>query len=223
MTFISFCLSKHHIQLGSEALAVFSLPWYIVLLRLLGAAEKSTDTCFYSGLVPPETAKGKYTVPAIHHVPTNTYLIDSAPIARFIESTYPDPAVLLTSELGAEVEAKARSLRGTFLFSVMAREIRILSPRAAVFFRRSREATLGHRLEDLLDDDKEDQSWKEADGSMRAISELMQRNKADGRFILGARPSYADFFIAGNLQCARVIDEGVFQRNVKYRGLQPDL
>ncbi len=148
-------------------------------------------------------------------------MMDSTPISQFLDSTYPDPPVPLTSELGREIEAKARSVGGTaFRASVMPREIRILSPRSQVYFRRGCEASLGHRLEDLLDSDKEEQSWNAVDEGMRAVSELMQTHKADGPFILGARPSYTDFFIAGSLQSARVVDEGVFQRNVKYLGFE---
>ncbi|KIW93259.1 uncharacterized protein Z519_05864 [Cladophialophora bantiana CBS 173.52] len=176
------------------------------------------------GLVPSESAAGskiKYTVPAIQHVPSNTYMMDSVPIAQFLESTYPDPPVPLTSELGSEIEAKARAVIGkVFYTSTMPREINILSPRSQEYFRRTREASLGHRLEDLLDPDKEDQSWDAVSDGMRAVGELMQTHKADGPFVLGAQPSYTDFFIAGSLQCARVVDEGVFQRNVKYPGFR---
>ena len=148
-------------------------------------------------------------------------MMDSTPIAQFLESTYPDPPVPLMSELGREIEAKARSVGGTaFRASVMPREIRILSPRSQEYFRRRCEASLGYRLEDLLDTDKEEQSWNAVDEGMRAVSELMQTHKADGPFVLGARPSYTDFFIAGSLQCARVVDEGVFQRNIKYPGFE---
>ncbi|OCK75677.1 hypothetical protein K432DRAFT_337042 [Lepidopterella palustris CBS 459.81] len=174
------------------------------------------------GLVPSESASGskpKYTVPAIQHVPTNTYIMDSVPIAQFLESTYPDPPVPLTSELGREIEAKARAVVGkAFRTSVMPREIGILSPRSQEYFRRTREASLGHRLEDLLDPDKEEQCWNAVGDGMRIVGELMRTHKADGPFVLGARPSGTDFFIAGSLQCARVVDEGVFQRNIKYPG-----
>ncbi len=191
---------------------------------LRSRAKKSTDLGVLSGLVPGESAsgsKGKYTVPVIRHVPTNKYMMDSAPIAQFLESTYPDPPVPLTSELGREIEAKSRSVVGTaFRTSVMPREIGILSPRAQEYFRRTREASLGHRLEDLLDPDKEEQSWNEVSEGMRAVGELMQTHKADGPFVLGARPSYTDFFIAGSLQSARVVDEGVFQRIIKYPGFE---
>jgi glutathione S-transferase len=173
------------------------------------------------GIVPGESAKGLYTVPAIHHVPTNTYMMDSGPIAQFLQSTYPDSPVPLTSELGREVEAKSRTVLGkVFRASVTTREINILPPRSQEYFRRTREASLGHRLEDLLDPDKEDQNWNEVgdSDSRRAVSELMRTHKADGPFILGARPSYTDFFFAGSLQCARVVDEEVFQRIFKYPG-----
>lgn len=47
---------------------------------------------------------------------------------------------------------------------------------------------------------------------MREVGELMRTNSAEGPFVLGARPSYTDFYLAGLLQCARVVDEGVFAR-----------
>ncbi|CAF9918089.1 hypothetical protein IMSHALPRED_004207 [Imshaugia aleurites] len=170
------------------------------------------------GLVPGESAS-KYTVPAIQHVPTKTYIMDSEPIAQFLESTYPDPAVPLTSELGREIEAEARAVLGTaFRTSVMPREMEILSPRAQVYFRRTREASLGHRLQDLLD--KEEQTWNAVGDGMRAVGELMRTHKADGSFVLGAQPSYTDFFITGSLQCARVVDEGVFRRFIMYPGYE---
>ncbi|KAH8822017.1 hypothetical protein F5884DRAFT_769720 [Xylogone sp. PMI_703] len=173
------------------------------------------------GLVPSTSATGSavYTVPAIHHVPTNRYIMDSVPISQFIESTYPDPPVPLTSELGLEIEAKARAAVGrVFGSSVMPREIRILSPRSQEYFRRTREARIGHRLEDLLNPEKEDQSWSAVEDNMRIVGELMQTHKADGPFVLGAQPSYTDFFIAGSLQCARVVEETVFQRLIKFHG-----
>ncbi|KAL9065796.1 MAG: hypothetical protein Q9157_007357 [Trypethelium eluteriae] len=174
------------------------------------------------GLAPSQSASGsKYTVPAIQHTPTNTYIMDSAAIAPFLESTYPDPAVPLTSELGNEIEAKARAVVGTaFRTSVMPREIGILSPRAQDYFRRTREAALGHRLEDLLGLGKEDSVWDAVDGDIRAVGELMRSRRAEGPFVLGARPSGTDFFIAGSIQAARVVDEGVFQRIIKYPGFE---
>ena len=192
------------------------------LEALRSRVKKSSNLKFPSSLVPSESATGyeyKYTVPAIQHVPNNTYMMDSVLIAQFLESTYPDPPVPLTSELGREIEAKARAVVGTaFRTSVMPREMGILSPRSQEYFRRTREASLGHRLEDLLDPDKEEQVWNAVGDGMRAVGELMRTHKANGPFVLGARPSYTDFLITGSLQSARVVDEGVFQRIIKYPG-----
>ena len=146
--------------------------------------------------------------------------MDSNPIAQFLEVNYPEPQILLKSELGAQIEAQSRATVGkVFLTSVMPREMKILSLRSQEYFRRTREAMVGHRLEDLLDPDEEERSWNTVNEGMRALSDLMQTHQAEGPFVLGARPSYADFFITGSLQCARVVDEELFQRTVKYRGL----
>lgn len=177
------------------------------------------DNTMNSGLVPGDSAKGKYTVPAIHHVPTNKYMMDSAPISSFLEATYPEPPVPLEAELGREIETRARAVVGATMFkSLMPREIKILAPRAAEYFRRTREATLGRKLEDLLDPTAEEQSWAAVEGVVDEVGSLMRTNAAEGSFVLGARPSYTDFFIAGALQSARMIDESVFERLAKRPG-----
>lgn len=186
--------------------------------------KKYLDLIFPSGLVPSESAGGftpAYSVPAIQHVPTNTYMMDSTRIAQFLESTYPDPPVSLTSELGREIEAKARATAGrAFHTSVVPREIRILLPRSQEYYRSKHEASLGHRLEDLLSPGREEESWNAVDEGIRAVGELMQTNKADGPFVLGAQPSFTDFFIAGSLQSVSNVDEGVFQKIIAYPGFK---
>ena len=102
----------------------------------------------------------------------------------------------------------------------MPREMEILSPRAQEFFRQTREASLGHRLEDLLDPDEEERTWNAVGDGMRAVGELMRTHRADGPFVLGSRPSYTDFWITGSLQCAKVVNEGVFGRIIKFPGYE---
>ncbi|KAF9500400.1 hypothetical protein BDN71DRAFT_1381785 [Pleurotus eryngii] len=174
------------------------------------------------GLVSHDsTSKHKYTVPTIHHVRTNTYIMDSLRIAQFLEATYPDPPVPLTSELGSEIVTKARSaISPAFRTSLVPREINILSPRSQEYFRRTREASLGHPLEDLLQPEKEEQAWEAVADAIAGMGELMLTNKAEGSFVLGASPSYTDFFITGSLQTAREVDEAVFQRCIKYPGFK---
>nr|POF13701.1 glutathione s-transferase-like protein usts [Quercus suber] len=134
----------------------------------------------------------KYTVPAIHHLPTDQRIMDSLPIAQFLDSHYPDPPVPLTSELGSAIEVRSRSAIGAAIrVSIMPREVNVLSPRAQDFFRRARESALGHPLEDLLE--QEEQTWCAKDEDLRAVGELIRTNKAHGPFVLGDHASYTDF------------------------------
>lgn len=152
-------------------------------------------------------------------MPTNKYIMDSAPISRFLEATYPEPPVPLESELGREIEARARAVVGaTMSKSLMPREVKILAPRAAEYFQRTREVMIGRKLEDLLDPAAEEQSWAAVEGVVDEVGGLMRTNAAEGPFVLGARPGYTDFFIAGALQSARMIDDGVFERLAKRPG-----
>ena len=148
--------------------------------------------------------------------------MDSVPIAAFLNSTYPSPPLPLSSPLGDELSALARStLSSTYRTSLMPREILILSPRAAAYFRRGAESALGHPLEQLLQDPQvEDAAWAKLDPDLRKVSDMLRTNEAEGPFIGGKEPSMADFFIAGAMQCARVIEEEVWARQVKYEGFR---
>ena len=139
--------------------------------------------------------------------------MESSSIAEFLESTYPNPPVPLTSALGQEVLTKSRSAIGpVFHVSILPREIHILPPRSQEYFRRTREASLGHTLEEQLKKEEDGEMWKAVDDSLPALGELIRTHKAEGPFVLGSRPSYVDFTIAGSLQSARVVDERVFHR-----------
>ncbi|KAK0878536.1 hypothetical protein LTR87_007669 [Friedmanniomyces endolithicus] len=175
------------------------------------------------GTIPSGQKNTFYSVPTIQHLPTNTFLMDSSRIAHFLETTYPDPPVPLISPLGTKIESHSRLvIASVFRTSVMPREIHILSPRSQEYFRRTREARLGgrQRLEDLLAEGKEEQSWEAAREGMQVIGELLRTNAAEGPFVLGATPSSPDFFVAGSLEAARVVDEGVFERVCGFPGFR---
>jgi glutathione S-transferase len=150
-------------------------------------------------------------------------MMDSIPIASFLESTYPSPPLAQTSSHGQEIESRVRAVlaKPTYL-SIVPREILILSPRSAAYFRRTREAALGHSLEDLMGahPEKEDKMYEGIKEDMEQLSQLMMANKEQGPFVLGAEPSLTDFFIAGALQSARTVDEGVWRRSVAFEGFR---
>lgn len=164
-------------------------------------------------LTPSLPGAAKYTVPAIHHLPSDSIVMDSVPIAQFIEAEYPDPPLAHHSDL-ARIEQKARAAAHVQMASVMPREIGILSPRSQEYFRSTREASLGHRLEDLLGGEEE--VWTAMRPQLQELSDLLEAG--DGPFILEQHPSNTDFFFAGVLQCARVVHEPVFERYMQYSG-----
>ncbi|KAJ4113884.1 hypothetical protein NW768_011414 [Fusarium equiseti] len=143
--------------------------------------------------------------------------MDSMRIVKFLESTLPDPPLSLLSDLGLEIESKARSAIGPALaISIVPRENLILSPRSQEYFRTKNEAKFGCKLEDLLS--KEEESWEGVREKMEELSEMMMKN--GGPFILGETPSYTDFLIAASLQSARTIDEGVLERCTEFSGFR---
>lgn len=143
--------------------------------------------------------------------------MDSAAIAKFLESTYPDPPVLLSSPLSQETEPRVQRVLGeVYKTSLTPRESGILSPSAQDYFRRTREASLGHPIQELLSGNKENERWDAAEEELRATGGII--SASGGLLVLGKKPYYTDFVIAGALQCARMIDEGVFERTVAFSG-----
>ncbi|KAF2757343.1 hypothetical protein EJ05DRAFT_476612 [Pseudovirgaria hyperparasitica] len=165
------------------------------------------------------STKPAYTVPAIIHHPSSTYLMDSVHISQFLESTYPHPPVPLSTTFGDGIILAARSTGvPAYRISLLSREISILSPRSQEYFRSTREKDLGHPLEQLLEGDKEEKVWAEQQEGMEELGRSMRANKAKGMFLEGKEPVYADFWIAGVMQCARVVDEGVWERFMGFEG-----
>ena len=146
--------------------------------------------------------------------------MDSIPIAQFLETTYPQPSVQLSSEFGDDLWSQCRAIIGKPLFkSTIPREVHILSPRSQEHFRRNLEAGIGCTLEELLPKpEEEDKLWEELDDKIRALSELLQKNRGEGPFVLGKQISYADFCIAGSLQSAKVVHQATFERVTGYEG-----
>ena len=98
--------------------------------------------------------------------------------------------------------------------SILPREMALLSPRSQTYFRETREAALGHPLEDLLA--REDAVWESVQDEARAIGALILQN--GGPYVLGEDVSMADFFIAGALRNALVVDREVFSRLEGWEG-----
>lgn len=166
----------------------------------------------------PDGTPVKYTVPAIHYLPTDDCIMNSGTIAKFIEQTYPESGMAPWDPAKDELTELMRSSIGPVMqASLVPREIHILSPRAQEYFRRTREARLGVPIESLLEGDREDKAWATIDADLRAMAERLLVDRP-GPFTRSDRPSRRDFFVAGSMESARIIDDGVFQRLHAYGG-----
>lgn len=142
-------------------------------------------------------------------------------IAKFLEETYIkrpvslDPSSDEEEQSHEDAQATALVLRA----SLTPREVKILSPRAAEYFRSTREKTLGHSLEDLLPSpEKEDEAWAAVEDKVAANAEKTRKKNPNGPFAAGSTPGFEDFSSAGIMQCTRVIDEGLFMRLYRFPG-----
>jgi glutathione S-transferase len=147
--------------------------------------------------------------------------MDSVPIAKFIEENYPEPRLAPWDPASDELVLRMRSSIGPVLqASILPREPHILSPRSQEYFRRTRETQFGVALESLAEGDKEDKAWSAIDADLHTASDVLLAALAKGPFASGDLPGMRDFFVAGSMESARIVDKGVFGRIFAYRGFQ---
>lgn len=167
--------------------------------------------CERLGAPPSEyqTKNGKkepvYTVPFIYDPKTQTYTSDSYQIAQYLESTYPDTPKLFPE--GPLTGAAALNLfedvwKEKFITPsrpfVMLQIHNQLNPASQRYFRETREAAWGKKLEDLLPADKEKQEelWAVVKAGLGKIDGYMKWNGTATTYWMGDVRSYADIVMA---------------------------
>ncbi|MGJ4999448.1 glutathione S-transferase family protein [Bradyrhizobium sp. HKCCYLS3077] len=131
-------------------------------------------------------------------------IVDSWVIAGYLEDTYPDRPSLFG---GAGGHAMARFMNawgdiaivGGIFPLIIADIPKNLAPEDAAYFRTSREARFGKRLEEVMA--PRDQA---VIGFRKSLEPLRQTLKAQP-FIGGHAPDYADYIVFGGFQWARVV------------------
>ncbi|PPQ95558.1 hypothetical protein CVT26_008585 [Gymnopilus dilepis] len=162
--------------------------------------------------IPPTSTKADgapfYTLPAIHDPTTGAYVSESLSIAEYLEKTYPDtPAVFPcnTLSLQAPFHLPFRAyLKVYFQFGVPAAH-GVLNAPSAEYFRRTREASFGKTLEELLPQgDRAKEEWAKVQEGMGKVSQWYEKNGGKGPFLLGETASWADLFVASYLVYMRI-------------------
>lgn len=128
---------------------------------------------------------------------------DSFAIALYLEETYPDRPTLFAGEGGKAmarfVERWSQLTLHTFIGEAALMDIHdMLGPADRAYFRESREARFGRRLEEVpADREARLPAFRESLAPLRTLFRQQP-------FMGGERPLFADYIVAGALQWARV-------------------
>ncbi|KAG5649664.1 hypothetical protein H0H81_002595 [Sphagnurus paluster] len=144
-----------------------------------------------------------YTLPAIYDPSTDTTLAESASIAEYLDTTYPDTPRLFppgTRALQyAFVDAFTAKLRPISQFVVLGSD-EMMNPPSQAYIRRYREAAFGKRLEEIPPTGVvAEEEWAKFMSGWDVVGGWLERGKSDGPFFLGKEPIFVDFVVASFL------------------------
>jgi len=148
-----------------------------------------------------------YTLPALHDPSTGVYISDSVLIAEYLEKTYPSsPSIFPNNTIGLQLpfsDALQPNLEALWTFILPPSGLK-LNPPSVAYFRRTREATFGKTLEDLVPkgDDAVAQWAKLKDGLGKVDAWYA---KSGGPYLLGNTASWADIVVACYFIWMRII------------------
>jgi len=157
--------------------------------------------CKRIGAKPTSSVAPLYTLPVIHDPSTNVVISNSIDIARYLDVTYPSTTQLFPPNSNALLESfpEIPSL-GAGLMPIVAPLIcTYLNPTSTEYYRRTRELSLGSKLEDLSPPGGplRDQHWQQVQSGYGAINAWLAKNGEGKKFVMGDVMSYADVVIVG--------------------------
>lgn len=166
--------------------------------------------------VKPDGVTPMYTVPVLYDPSTKTIISESARIAAYLDKTYPDtPQVFPPGTYGLYLAFReavdTAILYQIFPLAVYA-TLRVMDERSLEYFRQSREAMFGMRLEDVAPAGTKatEEKWLEVEAGLKKIAGWFDTARLndgqDSVFIAGGdNPTAADFLVAARLICTRVV------------------
>jgi len=167
------------------------------LCKKIGAAKTSP-----SSAIP-------YTLPVIHDPAHNAAVSDSIEIARYLDKTYPDTTRLFPPGSHAlQVafqSAHADTVAQAMGLIMLPLSCALLNPESEPYFRRTREARFGMKMEEFSPlGPKRDSHWKTLSESHGVMASWLAQN-SEGPFVMGDQISYADATVAAFLIWMRTV------------------
>ncbi|KAI0086966.1 glutathione transferase GTE1 [Irpex rosettiformis] len=145
-----------------------------------------------------------YCLPVIHDPSTNTTMLDSFDIIQYLDKTYPTTPPLITDELAplhaAFVHAALPTVQYQLWNIVTLAVSNHLNERSEEYYRRTREADKGKKLEDICTE----KEWKETEEGFGTVLKWLDRGGEGRELFLGDKISFPDLQIVGWLLWAKV-------------------
>lgn len=156
----------------------------------------------------PKNGPPLYTLPVIYDPSTDTVVVDSVRIADYLDKTYPDTPRLFppgTRALQAAFQVACFTVFGPRqeLWKLVALAACLnLNERSQEFFRRTREADEGMKLEEIapLGSELREENWRAFEEDLGIIAKWYDKARVDGEgpFITGGdKPVHADMVMGG--------------------------
>lgn len=93
----------------------------------------------------------------------------------------------------------------------------LLNPGTIAAARKASKERFGMTFEEMEESEGVATAWEDAEVGLEGMKRLLGKD-GEGPFVLGDRVSHADFVLVGAMQFVRRIDEGFFERFVRYDG-----
>jgi glutathione S-transferase len=166
--------------------------------------------CVKLGIPPTSTkpdGRAHYTLPALHDPSTGVYISDSLLIAEYLDKTYPSaPSLFPNHTIGVQwpfSDAFTENISALWTFILPPSGLR-LNPPSEAYFRRTREASYGKTLEDIVPKgDAAVEQWGKFKEGLDKVDAWYA--KSGGPYLLGDTVSWADFSVAGYIVWMRIV------------------
>ncbi|KAJ6620798.1 glutathione S-transferase [Mycena sp. CBHHK59/15] len=165
------------------------------------------DVCKAIGAEPTMIRKNGtpyYTLPVIQDPKTGAVISDSAHIAHYLDSTYPDTPKLIpqgTHTLQKTFRIEYDRCTDPLTPYIIPAVVEILRPKSEEYFVRTREAIFGKKIADMVPTgEAHEVAWKAVETGFGKLNGWMRE---DDPFVMGDVLSFADFVVAGDLQWCR--------------------
>lgn len=137
-----------------------------------------------------------YALPLIHDSSTGAIVSDSALIAKYLDNTYPDTPKLFPTGTAplqhAFLDMHEGTLGALWQFA-LPKTHTILNPRSQEYFGRTREATFGKKLEDLVPKGEQYKvQWAKVREDFAKTDSYYQQGKEAGPYLLGNTICFGD-------------------------------